>query len=133
MMTHRPYPGAIDAYLRSGLQGVLLLAVIAVTVGILLEVRAWVRGTRLIGIHQKAYRLTAAGLMNAVLLMVLYNSVFGLRQDWLFQLGYWGLTICLAFALVLVAMLDVRATLISYREQRHKAFKDVFGEERRKE
>ena len=107
------------------------IAVVAAAIGI--EIRSWLKGTRLISKYQKGYRLAAALVLEAVLFMILFGGAVAARHNPLLVICYWTAAMALSFALVALALLDVRATLASYTEHRKEMFKGLLDEERREE
>lgn len=113
---------------------ILIIATMAVvTVAICIEITAWIRGTRLITSRQKLYRVTAAAMMDAVLVMVLFDGAVHAKHNPYFELSYWGTAIVISFLLVVVALLDVRVALQTFSDRRKDIFQSSFGDERREE
>ncbi len=108
-------------------------AIVVVTAAIIFEARAWTHGTRMVTRRQKLYRVLAAGMMDVILALVIVGPVVHARTNPYFEIGYWGATTMLSFLLIFVALLDVRAGLVNYRESRREAFHGAFGEERQEE
>lgn len=113
---------------------ILLWAAIGV-VAILVAVEAvgWSRGTRQVTKRQKAYRLAAAAMLEAVLLMIAFNRNIAARDDPLLEIAYWGAAMVLSFTLVALALLDLRETLVTYRQRRREMFGRLLDKERREE
>lgn len=104
-----------------------------IALGLALEIRGWVRGSKLISRQQKIYRVAAAAMLSTVLLMMLYSPAVHARKDPLFEIIYLGSLTMIGALIVVIALLDVKATLISYREQRREIFQGVFRRERRED
>lgn len=111
---------------------ILYAAIAVVAIAITAEVFCWIKGSRLVGRAQKAYRLSAAVALEALLSMFLFSkSIAG--RDPLFQISYWGIATALTFTLVALGLLDVKATIVAFRDQRRELFSDLIGKEKRKE
>jgi len=111
---------------------VLSLAILVVAAALVLEMRSWRKGTRLVARHQKGYRLAAALMLIAALLMILFGQPAARLKDPLLQISYWVVVLVLLFSLVAVVLLDVRATLVAYRSYRREMFADLLEEGQRK-
>ncbi|MEN6372053.1 MAG: hypothetical protein ABFD64_08575 [Armatimonadota bacterium] len=111
---------------------IIYVAIAVIAIAILAEVRRWIKGSRLISKSQKAYRLSAAISLEALLLMFLFGkSISGCNP--LFQISYWSTATALTFIVVVLGLLDVKATLVTFQEQRREMFSDLIGREKRKE
>ena len=97
---------------------ILLIAIAVVALAIVVEVSGWLRGTRLATRRQKFYRLTAALMLEVLLLMAVFGKSLASRNDPIREIDYWGIAILLTFAILLLALLDVREMLVIYRQRR---------------
>lgn len=95
------------------------------------EVICWRRGVRDVSSKQKACRIAAAVMMECLLLMFLLADKAS-KLPPLVQIGYWGGAFIIAFAIVAIALLDVREGLIDYSKDRRNAFLETFIEENKK-
>ncbi|MEN6520170.1 MAG: hypothetical protein ABFD46_03335 [Armatimonadota bacterium] len=111
---------------------IIYAAIAVIAIALLAEVLRWMNGSRLISRTQKAYRLFAAISLEALLLMFLFGkSISGCNP--LFQISYWCTATALAFIVVTLGLLDVKATLVTFQQQRREMFSDLIGREKRKE
>lgn len=103
-----------------------------IALAIAVEISAWIKGSRIVVKAQKAYRISTALMLETLLFMFIYNnSITGWNPK--YQIGYWWVATMLSFALIAIGMLDVKATLVAYREHRKEIFSNLTGRERRKE
>jgi len=111
---------------------ILYAAMSIIAIAITVEISFWMKGSKLVGKAQKAYRISAAAMLEAVLFIILYSKSIA---DWnlKYQIGFWGVATALSFAILAIGMLDVKATLNAYREQRKEIFGNLSDRERRKE
>jgi hypothetical protein len=65
--------------------------------------------------------------------MILFSETFVSKHHPLAAIEYWIIAIALSFALIALALLDIRATLASYVERRSEALIGLLNEERQKE
>jgi hypothetical protein len=111
----------------------LWTAITVVAILLAIEAIAWSRGRSQVTRNQKFYRTAAAGMLEAVLVMIAFRQSIAARGDPILEIAYWGAALVLSFALVAIALLDIRETLITYRERRKEMFRGLLGEERREE
>jgi len=97
------------------------------------EIRSWRKGIRLATRSQKGYRIVAAVVLEAALVMIFFAKTIATRDDPVLELSYWSIVLMLLFVLVAVALLDVRATLVTYRHHRREMLDNLLGEERREQ
>ncbi len=111
----------------------LSAAILVLALVMVIEVRAWTRGTRPMGRLQKRIRITGAFALEAVLVMVFFRHAVAARLDPLFEIFYWGVALVLAFLVVALVLLDVRATLMAYQSTRQEMLRRLLGREGREE
>ncbi len=112
---------------------IISVAIVIIAVAIIVEVRSWFRGTRIITRHQKTYRLTAAFVLEIILLMILLGKTITTGRGVVVGLSYWTAAMALAFLLIALALLDVKATLSAYTETRRDMYRGLMGEDKSKE
>ena len=113
---------------------IILIAIIAIVpLAIIFEIRGWRNGTRNISKYQKGYRLATAVVLEALFIMVLFSDAFISKKNPLLAIEYWTIAIALAFILIALALLDIRATLASYLDRRREVLAGLLNEKRQKE
>ncbi len=100
------------------LQTVIIALIVLVAVGILVEARSWARHDKSLPNHQKIYRIAAAVLVEAVLIMILVSKSYLEGKSPAAIAYYWTIALALAFLLFVLALLDIRATLVTYEDKR---------------
>ncbi|HOK55256.1 MAG TPA: hypothetical protein PLU88_12655 [Armatimonadota bacterium] len=107
--------------------------IVIVALLVILEIRGWLNGTRQMSKAQKVYRLSAGLVLETILVMILLGRTILAGLSPVTQITYWTAAMALTFMLIVIALLDVRATLLYYTERRRESFRDLISEERRKE
>lgn len=115
------------------LKVVVCVVIAATAIAISIEIRSWLRGRRTISKPQKIYRLAAAIVLETVLTMILISSAITSHKGTVFIISYWTAALAFSFVLVVLALLDVRATLAGYMEQRKEIYKSLISKARDKE
>jgi len=112
------------------LRTVYIAGIIIVLVSLVVQIRAWRAGTRVLSKRHKGLRVSSACIMIVVMSMVLVGDRW-LANIPLAVMAYWVLCFGLAVALVIVALLDLKEVGLSFGEERKRIVREIA--ERRKE
>lgn len=111
---------------------IISVSMLIVLVVAALEFRGWLRGAKTVLKQQKVYRVTAAIVLETVMAMILFGPKALGVHNLLLAAGFWASTLALSFGLVVIALLDMKATLGSYQTRRSEILQQFIDEEIRK-
>lgn len=109
----------------SGIQMLIIILMIVALVFFLLDVRKWNSLQSLINRKVKILRAILLFIVEALLVLFLLKERILEGDSMQVQLSYWSSIVALAFAVVVVALLDVREVIWSLRKMNKDIFQSI--------